>query len=212
MPLEVRPFEESDFPEFVRIQCEAFQNGMAYKLVPRPITQEWIQKTIDKMIKSFRTEPDCYFVKVVDTDMGDKFVAGAKWRINEKERTEEEIQGMLPKPGKDEEGNPGVQAFMKYLAEARKEHMGTKPFFLLHLIITDLEHQRRGAASMLINWGFERADKAGLQCYLEATEVGKPVYSKLGFYPVKVKTFDLTQYGGQGIDRSTIMLRDPVKL
>jgi hypothetical protein len=62
---------------------------------------------------------------------------------------------------------------------------------------------------MLINWGTGKADKAQLPCYLEATIVGQPLYARLSFQP-RHEVFDLRKYGGQGIDSSTVMIREPL--
>lgn len=129
MPLEIRPLVEDDIPELVRIQLRAFNSGIASKLTPSPRPASWIEIAISKHQKSMRTEPDVHYMKVIDTALGGKMFAAAKWRINEQERTEEQIQGMLPKPGKDEEGNQAAHDFMAYLCWARTKYMGTKPFY-----------------------------------------------------------------------------------
>lgn len=131
MPLEIHPVEESDFADFVRIQIAAFSHGggITGLLTPKPLPPDYVEKSIGKHVKSWREEPDVAYLKVIDTDLGGKMVAGAKWRINEKERTEEQIQSMLPVPGPDEEGRPGPQDFMWFLNSVRREYMGTKPFY-----------------------------------------------------------------------------------
>lgn len=129
MPLEIHPVTEDDFPDLIRIQVSAFSNGIASLLAPHPATKEYIDKQIEKHIKCQRKESDCHFLKVIDTDLGGKMIAAAKWRINEKERTEEEIQIQLPQAGEDEKGNEGAKDFMDYLSTSRKKYMGTKPFY-----------------------------------------------------------------------------------
>lgn len=131
MPLEVHPCEESDFADFTRIQMTAFasNSGISRFLTPDPVPADYVQKTTNKHIKSWRDEPDVHYLKVIDTDLGGKMIAGAKWRINEKERTEEQIQSMLPVPGPDEEGRHGLIDFMWFLNRVRREYMGTKPFY-----------------------------------------------------------------------------------
>jgi hypothetical protein len=132
MPLEVQPIQEADFPDLVRIQFAAFSgHGMPSLLTPSPLPEGYTQKSVDKHVKSWREEPDVRYLKVVDSDLGGKMIAAAKWRINEKERTEDQIQGMLPVPGKDEEGRLGAQDFMWYLNRVRREYMGTKPFYCM---------------------------------------------------------------------------------
>jgi GNAT superfamily N-acetyltransferase len=231
MPLEVHLCEERDIPEFQRIQLAAFNSGshaMTSLLKPSPLPADYTEKAINKHLKSFREEKDVTYVKVIDTALGGKMVAGAKWRINEKERSEEQVRKTLPLPGVDEEGRPAAQDFFLYLAKMRWEYMGTKPFYcmlreqmliryyvliatVLHILVTDPEHHRRGAGAMLIRWGTAQADKAQLPAYLEATEVGKPLYAREGFEPRHEEVFDLNKYGLQGTDVSTVMIREPLR-
>ncbi|KAF2033878.1 hypothetical protein EK21DRAFT_108668 [Setomelanomma holmii] len=213
MVLKVLPLEKSDFSAFVRIQIAAFtssQNAMTALLTPSPMPSDYVQKSIDKHIKSWREEADVTYLKVIDTDLDGAMIAGAKWRINEKERTEEQIQLMLPVPGKDEEGRPAAQDFIRYLARVRREYMGTKPFYFLHILATDPAHHRRGAGQILIEWGTKQADKAQLPSFLESTLVGRPLYTRMGFTPRHKEHFDLSKYGLQGTDTSTVMIREPL--
>ncbi|KAF1973988.1 hypothetical protein BU23DRAFT_462763 [Bimuria novae-zelandiae CBS 107.79] len=202
--LEVRPCLENDFADFVRIQYRAFNTGMT-NLIKPPATAESTAKTVEKHIKSAMTEPDIVYLKLIDTDDNDKMIAGAKWRVNEKERTEEQIQSMLPVP--DEEDSPAARDFKDYLHRVRKEFMDVKPFYFLQMLITDPDHQRRGAGRMLVNWGCSRADKAGLPSFLEASDAGKPLYRSCGFSPVHTETFDLSKYDPSkvGLETNTCM-------
>jgi hypothetical protein len=92
---------------------------------PNP-TDESRAAQAEKHLKSATTESDVFYLKVVDTDLNDKIIAGAKWRINEHERTEEQIQSMLPVP--KETDTPASRDFQLYLTRVRKQFMNTKPF------------------------------------------------------------------------------------
>lgn len=46
---------------------------------------------------------------------------------------------------------------------------------------TDPKYQGQGAATMLIRWGLERAEKEGVPVYLESTLNAVSLYEKLGF-------------------------------
>ena len=76
------------------------------------------------------------------------------------------------------------------------------------ILVTHPDHHRRGAGSMLTKWGLEKADKAKLPVYLEASEEGRPVYAKLGFKPVEEHYFDLAKYGAEGGEMNTVMMRE----
>jgi hypothetical protein len=132
MPLEIhRITSPDDFQAFASIQVAAFASGggMASLLSPNPVTEEHIQNYVKKHTQSWREEPDVVYLKVVDTDIdGGKMIAGAKWRINEKERSEEAAQKMYPSPeGKDLE-NKALVDFLAFLSRVRKQYMNTKPF------------------------------------------------------------------------------------
>jgi hypothetical protein len=62
---------------------------------------------------------------------------------------------------------------------------------------------------MLVKWGIDQADEASLPSFLEASQQGKPLYSRLGFEAVHEEVFDLATYGGEGVDINTIMIRQP---
>lgn len=239
MPLEIHPVLPSDIPELVRIQIAAFATGIASKLFPNPIYPSYITSSIAKHAKSQASEPDVQYLKVIDTELDGQMVAAAKWRINLEERTQEEVEKMLPRPGNEEEGNEAAKAFMAYLRWARGTFMGAKPFFctlipglegflyatgawvrrlswlmyaiVLHMLVTDPEHHRRGAGALLVKWGTAQADAANLPSFLEASNAGRPLYARLGFVPVHEEVFDLSKYGAEGEDTNTIMIRQPVK-
>lgn len=80
---------------------------------------------------------------------------------------------------------------------------------VLHLLVTDPAHQRRGAGAMLVRWGIERADKARLPSYLEASMPGRPLYARLGFEAKYEEVFDLLKYGSEGKEINTVMVRKP---
>ena len=82
---------------------------------------------------------------------------------------------------------------------------------VLHILITDPAHHRRGAGAKLVNWGTAQADAAQLPCFLESSVTGRPLYARCGFTPRLEQKFDLARYGGVGEDMNTVMIRDPVK-
>lgn len=79
----------------------------------------------------------------------------------------------------------------------------------LQILITDPAHQRRGAGSMLVKWGCERADERGLISVLTASEAGLKVYLNHGFEVVRDYELDLTPYGLAKIERRRNMIRQP---
>lgn len=68
----------------------------------------------------------------------------------------------------------------------------------LSFIGTDPQHERRGAASMLIQWGLERSNRDNIPIALESTLVAWPLYQKLGFQDEKNISMVLEGLGEDG--------------
>lgn len=49
------------------------------------------------------------------------------------------------------------------------------------MLATHPQWERRGAGSMIIQWGCDRADEAGVVAYIDASKKGKGLYQKFGF-------------------------------
>lgn len=75
-----------------------------------------------------------------------------------------------------------VVAFMEsgWLCEQYFEAYGDDRI-TLQILGTHPDHRRRGHASALCRWGMEVAQKEGLVCTLQATNLGRHVYEHLGF-------------------------------
>jgi hypothetical protein len=137
MPLELHPItSEYDLSTFAAIQTRAFAStgGMTSLFCPSPMPSDYIEKATSKHLKVFREDADVTYLKVIDTDLNGKMIAGARWRINEKERTEEQIQSMLPVPGEEDKKSQGVVDFIGFLARVRREYMGTRPFYCMFVV------------------------------------------------------------------------------
>lgn len=64
---------------------------------------------------------------------------------------------------------------------------------VLNILFTVPKHRRRGAASLIMDWGVERADRRGLDVYIEATRLGRPLYEKYGLEAVEERRFDVDE-------------------
>ena len=61
------------------------------------------------------------------------------------------------------------------------------------------EYGRLGLASMLVGWGVDLADQDKLECFVDASDQGVPVYEKFGFlrqdtFTMPVENFSVTSY------------------
>lgn len=54
----------------------------------------------------------------------------------------------------------------------------------LSVLTVDPDVHRSGAGSALLQWGCKQADRDGVDIYLEATDVGVPLYERHGFHHI----------------------------
>ena len=83
---------------------------------------------------------------------------------------------------------------------------------VLDIIHTHPSHQGRGAGTQLVKWGTDLADKQHLQCYLEASPAGYPLFRKADFEEVTEMEIDLNRYrAGRGVYKykHIVMIRPP---
>lgn len=75
---------------------------------------------------------------------------------------------------------------------------------VLALLATDPRYERRGAASLLTQWGCDFADRLGIVCYVESSKKGYSVYKRKGFEDIssqedeRVIHFDASRFTGRG--------------
>lgn len=167
-------------------------------------------------------------------DNGGQTIAVAVWKMmNFEEQTEgkgKTEQGATAEhasirtgtePAGDDAPNPRYPSFLPPelrvdallsifgpLDASRDEIMGTeKPFFMLNSLATHPDHQGRGAAKLLLDWGMNKADTERLVTYLDATQIARPIYEKRGFEVRRVVEWDRTKWGGEGKDVHYCMVR-----
>ncbi|KAH7030041.1 acyl-CoA N-acyltransferase [Macrophomina phaseolina] len=215
MPLEIRPLEEADVPTMVHITSISLNSSGILRLMhDDPPHPRYVEQRLDK-VRQTLSKPTAHLLKVVDTDNNDEIVACAHWEIYANGRSDEQLKELeQPFEPLEEErerfGQVQRDFFGSYLTRVRRE-LGKTPHYFLNLLITHPNHYRRGAGSMLIRWGTQKADNAGLICFLEASQAGRPLYKRHGFEDRETTEFDLAKYGGTGVDKNTTMIRQPVK-
>jgi GNAT superfamily N-acetyltransferase len=215
--LEISMLKPEEAPQYMRIRHEAFRPTVNRILYPKG---EPSQKTFDRVISDIQndiTNKGYLYLKCVDTATGE-IIAGAKWRyvtpktLGATERTWEEVEAAFQDRMQPyDESEPALlNELFEIFNEHKRRHLGNRPYYALDTLATHQDHGRRGAGSMLVRWGCEKADEAGVQAYLEASPMGAPMYARYGFVEVARIRMDLTKNGGQGTEDfivSTVFLR-----
>lgn len=84
---------------------------------------------------------------------------------------------------------------------------------VLDILHTHPSHQGRGAGAQLVKWGTDLADQERLQCYLESSPTGYPLFKKCDFEDVTEMEIELNKYKpngyGQFIYKHIVMIRTP---
>ncbi|ORY10182.1 hypothetical protein BCR34DRAFT_588787 [Clohesyomyces aquaticus] len=115
-----------------------------------------------------------------------------------RERTWEEVDAGLTTPPPYAESDPRIwNALFEMLNSNKREILQTRPYYVLDTCVTHPAHHRRGAGGMLVQWGCDQADANGVECYLEASPMGAPLYKRYGFRRVKEIELDVREFGGE---------------
>ncbi|KAE9577267.1 hypothetical protein CGCF415_v001176 [Colletotrichum fructicola] len=147
----------------------------------------------ERMRAEHRADPTSTWLKVIDDETG-QIVAGGRWSFFER-------GGPNPYDGHREveatwfpEGEPRWVASLllnNFLERAVRN--ANRPHAFLNILFTIPEYRRRGAASLVMDWGVGRADCVGLDVYIEASEGGKPLYEKYGFEAIEESYYEVDE-------------------
>ncbi|KAI6814897.1 hypothetical protein KC340_g11489 [Hortaea werneckii] len=217
MPLELSFMEEDDIPAFAAVETAAMAGwSVARAMDMSSQGGEPRQEMVERWAREgFRNDSQQVWLKVIDTELGE-LVAAALWRF---ELADERAQDASLVPARDAAVEPPgqthlvpeVMAAMGKIWEAFKhEFVGGQAFANLSILVTHPHHQRRGAASMLVRWGCEKADERGMVAALMATEAGVGVYLRHDFQVLNETVLDLRPYGIDASDLRIGMLRRPM--
>ncbi|KAI7227942.1 hypothetical protein KC343_g6259 [Hortaea werneckii] len=218
MPLELSFMEEDDVPAFAAVEAAAMAGWSVAKAMDMASQGgEPRQQMVERWAcEGLQNDSQQVWLKVIDTELGE-LVAAALWRF---EMADERAGAASPVPAQRDAAVrpqrqinpvPDVMVAMGKIWEAFKcEFVGGRAFANLLMLVTHPDHQRRGAASMLVQWGCKKADERGMLAALMATEAGMSVYLRHGFQVMKQTMLDLRPYGVDASDSRIGMLRRPM--
>ncbi|KAJ4262908.1 hypothetical protein NW762_006521 [Fusarium torreyae] len=175
-----------DVPALSELWYAAFtEPGVRYLWPDTPSTRKWwdLANSEDLMNKSFQ-----HYIKIIDRKSKDdqgrpRIAAYAKWDLS----TPKERGPRYP-PWSEDMPIQACDAFIERLENARQQVMvGQKKHYYLDTLVTHPDYQRRGAGSMLVKWGCDLADEAGVGIYVDASKAGAPLYQKFGFTHKKLE-------------------------
>lgn len=196
MSLTLRSAAPSDIETMVDIYMAAFAHDLvSVSVFPRnePSSRQlWLDMFHEEI-----TDPKAHFLVVSPVSQPGLVIAFAKW--NEPQLYPE---GSLPQwPTGADVGL--ANHFFGTLDTKKKDIMGERRYWYLELVATIPEWQGKGAAAMLLRWGLQKTDAEGIECYLEGSPDGVPIYEHFGFREV-----DRLIVGEEGEFVEVFMIRD----
>jgi GNAT superfamily N-acetyltransferase len=184
MALTISLAGPADLRRIAELETVTFEEYPIYLcLFPNKASEPRISAIHTMLRQQLQWDPSLKLLKVCTPE--GKIVASGRWNVWPRERTQEELlRDRQLDWSSDCANDDWCVEYSTSLNETREGLIGKKPHILLRWIVTDPEYRRRGAATMIVKWGLDRADELGIPAILEATDEGKLVYEKVGFKPV----------------------------
>ncbi|KAL8724844.1 MAG: hypothetical protein Q9166_007716 [cf. Caloplaca sp. 2 TL-2023] len=227
--LIIRPCTPTDIPTLAAINHLCF-NGPGNKLIYRNVSPSDRTKQLESRARAVlehsstssphnigpsqsQSQSQIHYLCVVDTTT-DKVISHAIWIwLPAGYIASEDLDTQRPwlPPGTNEVLVKNCDRMTQTLRSAYPGRL--QPHWLLSLLATKPEHEGRGAGSMLVGWGTERADAMGVRCFVDASVRGEGLYRRRGFME-EVGTLELDLRGyeggeGYGVQRWVALMREP---
>ncbi|KAK8116092.1 hypothetical protein PG984_012594 [Apiospora sp. TS-2023a] len=187
---EVARLQYACFPQFIR---EAFMGCRSEADLPM-------------VAERFRhdMETNVHDIWILARDPGSGTLAAASnWRVYlngaAAQASDDEPMPWLAERG-DKEALAKARNIMGEMNAARKA-ANPDGFLHLHICFTSPEYRRKGAGSLMMQWGCDLADQLALPGWIEASAEGNFLYKVHGFY-------DVGKMKDQGDMTGTFMKRD----
>jgi len=219
--LKVEPLQPSELDDFIRLYWASFEPLEADMVLPMVYTgglqPEVIQQAGDRIKRETggNLSDFCFCARDTETD---ELIAVSWWAIVEHpSKTAEEIEAEYQiahraRYGADSVSIAGMntplgEAFLKVLIYSEAETMQGQPYMTLRILATHPKHHRKGAGSLLLRQGLEKADRLNLPVYLDSARSGKALYERHDFVVTSDFPFDARQYGGRSEGKHWCMVR-----
>ncbi|KAI1175952.1 hypothetical protein F4777DRAFT_295622 [Nemania sp. FL0916] len=195
---EVKDVE--DFGEILAMLHAAFEqpyNPLHRWFMPvYTTTKDMIEATKQKTIKHWSESDTTHWLKVTSTETG-MIVGAAEWEIREHidgvGEPQRPIEARAHPEGSEERVFAGK--LVTSLKGFMKERM-TRPHAELEQLVVAPDHRRKGVATLLTNWGKQKADELGIETCVESVPFAVPIYARLG-------------YGNVGTLQPSVAIQDP---
>ncbi|KIW95123.1 uncharacterized protein Z519_03707 [Cladophialophora bantiana CBS 173.52] len=209
------PASPSDLEGIARVQFAACASDHGFPVIfPKGATLASITHFVHSYESDLENDPSCHLM-VVKEAMSGEIASFAVWHFYPPKSQEEVEQEMLmrefplPDDANKDLGNRLIRNSIRKRHEVAASIIGPdKPYVYLAAIGTSPKYQRQGAASLLLDWGLERADDRGLAAYVESAPAALRLYEKYGFKEVSKLALEMSPWK-EGEYMNVCMVRQP---
>ncbi|KAL5040809.1 hypothetical protein BDW71DRAFT_33489 [Aspergillus fruticulosus] len=185
---QVLPVADIDFPSLTASLWESFETppqGLLRLFMPilNNDRERSLKTCLDAQLAEYhQQQPQCTWIKVVDTDDNDRIAAAAKWYFYDKSPYDKDGEELGLVADWYPEGIPREFATLAVrLFERPREETARRAHAFLHIAFTLPSYRGQGLGRMFMEWGVRMADERGLEAWLDASDMGAPLYEKFGF-------------------------------
>ncbi|RDW75672.1 hypothetical protein BP5796_06493 [Coleophoma crateriformis] len=188
---------------------EAFYGGFTdpfiLKLFPKTAAQQKWWDDANSAAITQKPKSERYLIMkdmAPEAGPGGKVTAYAKWQCPTGDNASlDEFYPRFP-PWSGEGDNDLCDRFFSTLSAARNkyfERKGEEQHYYLDMLSVIPEYRKMGIGGTLTEWGCKLADEHGKFAYIDASDMGGPVYVRYGFRPLEPinipgETFTCTPY------------------
>ncbi|KAF1946909.1 hypothetical protein EJ02DRAFT_335068 [Clathrospora elynae] len=147
-----------------------------------------IAESKERFRKQHQADPSSHWFYAFDT-VTSKTVGCAQWVISETNPFAAGAPKLTAPWWPEGECRRFCESILNQVYQPRASWM-TRPHCALNWMAVDPAHRLRSIGSLLMNVGILRADELDLECWMEASGMGRPLYEKFGFQSLLKLAFD----------------------